>query len=155
MRGGPLATLSGASLRRACLQCVQASAEAVQEAMVNDQATARVRLQSLAAMAVERRVGTAAWLRPGTASTDADAMLPADLRESCVPWADLAPLRDDLAASGRGSKLAGARLLVRRQGWTGEAPRSPRDLAAEVGIDPRRAAQQMARAFRSLRTERS
>lgn len=155
VRGGPLATLSGASLRRACLQCVQASVEAVQEAMANDQATARVRLQSLAAMAVERRVGTAAWLRPGTASTDADATLPADLRESCVPWTDLAPLRDDLAASARGSTLAGARLLVRRQGWTGEAPRSPRDLAAEVGIDPRRAAQQMARAFRSLRTERS
>ncbi len=155
VRGGPLATLSNASLRRACLQCVQAAAEAVEEAMANDQTTARVRLQSLAAMAVERRVAKAAWLRPGTASTDADAALPADLRESCVPWVDLAPLRDDLAAPARSSSLAGARLLVLRQGWTGEVPRSPRDVAAAAGIDARSAAQQMARAFRSLRTERA
>ncbi len=155
VRGGPLATLSGASLRRACLQCVRASTEAVQEAMANDQATARVRLQALAAVVVERHAATAAWLRPGTASADADAALSDDLRDSCVPWAQLAPLRDDLAASARGSPLAGARLLVRRQGWTGEAPRSPRNVAAEARIDPRRAAQQMARAFRSLRTERT
>jgi hypothetical protein len=104
---------------------------------------------------VERHAATAAWLRPGTASADADAALSDDLRDSCVPWAQLAPLRDDLAASARGSPLAGARLLVRRQGWTGEAPRSPRNVAAEARIDPRRAAQQMARAFRSLRTEQT
>jgi hypothetical protein len=91
------------------------------------------------------------WLRPGTAGREVEVELPANLRDRCVPWSPVVPLRDDLAASAIALAHPGAALLVRRMGWDGKAPASPRQVAEAAGLDARVAARRTAEAFRALR----
>lgn len=151
MRGGRLEGLPPASMRRAIAVAVASSGRAVDQALGSDLALERPRLSSLAGLEVERSLAGAAWLRPGTAGREAAVELPTDLRDRCVPWAGVVPLRDDLAASALASRHAGASLLVRRMGWDGQAPATPAQAAAAAGLDVRIAARHIAEAFRGLR----
>ncbi|MFM7807051.1 MAG: hypothetical protein ACKPEA_03865, partial [Planctomycetota bacterium] len=109
------------------------------------------RLAALAGAAVERMVSGAPWLRPGTAGREAEVAVPSTLRERCAPWGSLVPLRDDLGAFAASATDEGTRMLTLRFGWGGVAPRPGAMAAAQLGLDPRRAAQLAAEAFRRLR----
>lgn len=151
MRGGRLEGLPPASMRRAISAAVLAACRAVDHAMENEMAMERPRLAMLAAMEVERLLAGAAWLRPGTAGREAEVEISESLRERCVPWCGMVPLRDDLAASARVSGHRGAALLVRRMGWDGRAPETPEQVAAAARLDLREAGRRTAEAFRALR----
>jgi hypothetical protein len=151
MRGGRLQGLPPASMRRAIAAAVQAACRAVVHATDHELAMERPRLASLAALEVERGLAGAVWLRPGTAGREAEVELPANLRDRCVPWSPVVPLRDDLAASALTLQHPGAALLVRRMGWDGKAPASPRQAAEAACLDVRVAARRTAEAFRALR----
>ena len=166
MRQGPLRGLPPAALRRAVVAAVEAAGQAVEESMRGERSIERPQLAALAAALVERATAGAAWLRPGTAGRETAVELPANLRERCVPWIAVVPLRDDLGARariagakprvvGRGETAAsldtGLRLLVLRYGWAGDRPRSAREASDELALDARRAAALAAQAFRALR----
>jgi hypothetical protein len=171
IRAGPLTGLPPSALRRAVIAAAEASGDAVDESMRTERSLERPQLAALAAALVERAVANAAWLRPGTAGREAAVELPANLRERCVPWITVVPLRDDLgvlsgAAAARGSRAAsrrmsakdqaiGLRLLALRYGWGGEHPRAAREAAEQLRLDVRRAATLAAEAFRALRSERA
>jgi hypothetical protein len=138
-------------MRRAIAAAVQAACRAVVHATDHELAMERPRLASLAALEVERGLAGAVWLRPGTAGREAAVELPANLRDRCVPWSPVVPLRDDLAASALTLQHPGAALLVRRMGWDGKAPASPRQAAEAACLDVRVAARRTAEAFRALR----
>lgn len=151
LRGGRLEGLPPASMRRAISAAVLSACRAVDHAMENEMAMERPRLARLAAMEVERLLAGAAWLRPGTAGREAAVEIPDSLRDRCVPWCGVVPLRDDLAASAQASRHPGAALLVRRMGWDARAPGTPEQVAAAAGLDLRMAARRTAEAFRALR----
>jgi len=151
MRGGRLQGLPPASMRKALMEAVRSACRAVDTATGSELGFERPRLVALAAMEAERALSGASWLRPGTAGRDSSVELPRGMRESCVPWSAVVPLRDDLAGVAARSSHSGAGLLVRRMGWDGEAPATPAEAASALGLHPRIAARRTAEAFRALR----